>query len=53
MDNLVDLEFECSDDLFLQLAKLAHKRDITFNELINDLLSEIVNDRKSKNKPGE
>ena len=38
--NFHEIEIYMDDNLFLQLAKLAHEQDITFNELINKILKE-------------
>jgi len=36
------VEVEFSDQVFLELARMAHERDITFNELCNDILREQI-----------
>lgn len=33
-------EIEISDKTFLELSKIAHNKDITFNQLCNDILKE-------------
>lgn len=34
--------FDIEDELFLSLAKLAHERDITLNDLVNEILIERI-----------
>jgi hypothetical protein len=34
---------DLSDDTFIFLAKMAHKKDITFNQLCNDILRDQLN----------
>ena len=44
----VEETLEISDKDFIILAKEAHKRDITLNELINDVLEKYVQERKNE-----
>jgi predicted DNA-binding ribbon-helix-helix protein len=37
-----EIEIELSDKDFLVLAKLAHEKDITFNQLVNNILKEAM-----------
>lgn len=39
-ENLIEIEIELTDDEFLALAKLAHEKNITFNELVIETLTE-------------
>ena len=48
MEEMVNLEIEMSDEEFLFLAREAHKRDITFNKLVNDILVEEIGKEESK-----
>jgi len=41
-DTRVQMEVDLEDDLFLQLAKEAHKRDITLNNMIEIVLREAI-----------
>ena len=41
-ENMVDIEIEMDDKVFLDLAKEAHERDITFNELVNEIIAEQI-----------
>lgn len=41
-EKMVDMEIEISDEQFLSVAKMAHERDITFNEMINIIMKEYV-----------
>lgn len=36
------IQIDMSDEDFLCLAKIAHERDITFNQLVNHLLREYI-----------
>ena len=43
-NNLSNLDFVLDDDLILPLAKMAHERDITLNQLITEIISnEVLN----------
>jgi predicted HicB family RNase H-like nuclease len=39
-DNEAIVEIELSDEDFMTLANMAHDQDITFNQLVNNLLRE-------------
>jgi hypothetical protein len=41
-DKRIQVPIELSDEDFLALAKMAHERDITFNEMICDALREVI-----------
>lgn len=36
----VDIEVDLNDSTFMQLAQIAHERDITFNQLCNEIIKE-------------
>jgi len=38
----VDIEIELSEEDFIILAKMAHERDITFNQLVEEILSKFL-----------
>jgi len=38
VDVTENIELELSDEEFLELAKQAHEKDITFNQLVNSIL---------------
>lgn len=40
----VNIEVDIPDELFLELAKLAHEQDVTFNELCNKIIKEKLKD---------
>ena len=40
MDNMEDIELNLNNDELLQLCLMAHKRDITLNALVTDILTE-------------
>ena len=37
-----DIDIELSDDEFLAIAKMAHERDCTFNEMINEIIEDYI-----------
>lgn len=37
-----ELTFEIDEDLFIELAYMAHEKDITVNELANQILTELI-----------
>jgi len=39
-DTRVSIPLELDDDILLQLMKMAHERDLTFNEFVEDVLRE-------------
>jgi len=39
-----EIQIEIPDEDFVVLAKIAHERDITFNQLVNDVLREKMNE---------
>jgi predicted DNA-binding ribbon-helix-helix protein len=41
-DGREEIAIELTDDEFLRLAKIAHERDITFNQLVEHILSEQI-----------
>lgn len=43
----VEMEIELDDAVFLRLAKMAHERDITFNEMVNIVLKEEMERERS------
>lgn len=45
-DDKVDVEVEMTDEAFLYLAKAAHDRDITFNQLCNEALRSFLETSK-------
>ena len=49
-DNEEIIEVEISDEIFLRLAKMAHEKDITFNQLVNHLLREYIEGLEGKNE---
>ena len=42
-------EISLTDSEFLMLAKIAHEQDITFNQLINKILREVVDAHLKEN----
>ena len=47
MDNRKDIEVELTDDEFLQIAKMAHDRDITFNKMVEIMLDEFIKEQEN------
>ena len=41
-EKMVDMEIEMSDEEFLYVAKEAHERDITFNQMINIIMENFI-----------
>lgn len=41
-DGRSEIEIDITDDEFLRLAKIAHERDITFNQLVEQILTEEI-----------
>lgn len=39
-----EIQIDIPDEDFVVLAKIAHERDITFNQLVNDILREKMNE---------
>ena len=42
VENTEEVEIELPEDVFMKLAYLAHERDVTLNQLVNDLLRETI-----------
>lgn len=38
----VEVEIDISDEMFMSLAKKAHERDVTFNQLCEDAIREMI-----------
>ena len=47
-DNKVTVPLELSDEEIFQLMKMAHERDVTLNQLVEDLLWLAVKDAERK-----
>jgi hypothetical protein len=47
-DKRIQVPIELSDEDFLTLAKMAHERDITFNEMICETLREVIKGIKNE-----
>lgn len=47
-DNRETIEVDLSDEEFLQVAKLAHERDITFNQMVEIILQAEMDRRKGE-----
>jgi predicted HicB family RNase H-like nuclease len=50
-ENYETVEVDLEHDLLFQLMLLAHKQDITLNQLVNKILREFVDDYEKKNGP--
>jgi predicted HicB family RNase H-like nuclease len=46
--NTEEIEVDLPDDVLFQLMLAAHKRDITLNQLVNDILREQLNIEKER-----
>lgn len=47
-DNYVNVKLDISDDVFSALSEMAHSANITFDELCNNILKNIVRDAESE-----
>lgn len=45
-DTRVSVPLDLDDDLVFSMMKMAHERDITFNELVEDLLQQAIEERR-------
>jgi len=45
----VDVEIEISDEDFLNIAKMAHEKDITINQMMNQILEKYMRKDIEKN----
>lgn len=50
-DHRIEVPINLSDDEFLQMAKLAHEKDVTINEFVTDILQSEINRVKALNTP--
>ena len=46
-ENLVEVEVELDDQVVLRLAMEAHRRDITLNQLCNEILGDFAEENKT------
>lgn len=46
-ENMVDVEIDFEEEHLLYLYELAHEKDITLNQLINDMLTEFIEENKN------
>lgn len=51
MTEYVDVELELDNDVIVQLALEAHRRDVTLNQLLNDILREMVEKEDEDDDP--
>jgi len=47
-EKMVDIEIDITDDEFLYVAKMAHERDITFNEMMARIIEWHIQERKEE-----
>ena len=45
-----EIPVDLTDEEFLAIAKMAHERDITLNQLVEDILWRVINTEKNKGK---
>jgi len=43
-----EIEIEIEDEDFLKIAKMAHEKDITFNDMVNEILKSQMETLKEK-----
>lgn len=46
-DGKVDMELDLEDDLLFELMIRAHQQDITLNQLIQNILTRVIEERKN------
>ena len=46
-DDKVDMELDLEDDLLFELMIRAHQQDITLNQLIQNILTRVIEERKN------
>ena len=46
-DDKVDMELDLEDDLLFELMIRAHQQDITLNQLIENILTRVIEERKN------
>ena len=49
-DTRVDMPLELPEDQLFELMKMAHERDITLNQLVEDLLKQFIADAENKQR---
>lgn len=47
-DGRSEIEIDLTDEEFLHLARMAHERDITFNQMVELILSEAIEKLKGE-----
>lgn len=52
-EKMVDIEIDITDDEFLYVAKMAHERDITFNEMMNRIIEWHIAEVKEEERNGK
>ena len=45
-DDRKEIEVDLTDEEFLRIAKLAHEKDITFNQMVEKILEYAIKERK-------
>jgi hypothetical protein len=50
-EEMEEVEIDISDETFLNIAKLAHEKDITFNQMCRDIIKEAI--EKEENSKDE
>lgn len=47
-DNRSTIEIDLTDEEFMHIARLAHERDITFNQMVEHILQQEIDRRKAE-----
>ena len=47
-DNRATVEVDLTDEEFMHIARLAHERDITFNQMVEYILQQEIDRRKAE-----
>ena len=51
-EKMAEIEVDFTDEEFLHVAKMAHERDITFNEMITIILENYINSLEKEDNDG-
>ena len=49
----VDIDIDISDEQFMELAKMAHEKDITLNQMVNNILRDKIERLKDESREND
>ena len=49
-DNRSTIELDLTDEEFMQIARLAHEKDVTFNKMVELMLTYVIDQEKNRLK---